>query len=314
MSVAWSIQPDRSWAYANRAFVYLAFALLGVFVADRLKELMYGLAALLGAVCVWALAGKALPWLHDDYERIARLSAPVGYWNALALLGAVALPIGLCLTTRRRVLGTLLVYGWLVGIALTVSRGGVLVAVVAVGAWTVLSRAWAPALATLVAAGIPAAGVVAVAFALDGVTSDGQSHSTRVSDGAIFGARTARRLGVAAVLGRVPPPEPTATVRRAALALVTVLAIGALVVASTQASSWWESFTNPTVTALPNDPSRLGDASSNYRWSWWKQAWRAWEDHPVGGTGAGSFKFTNRRYRTTNADPRPSRTACPCSS
>ena len=26
-SIAWSIEPDRSWDYANRAFVYLAFAL-----------------------------------------------------------------------------------------------------------------------------------------------------------------------------------------------------------------------------------------------------------------------------------------------
>ena len=64
---------------------------------------MYGFAALLGAVCVWSLAGKALPWLYEDYGRIARLRAPVGYWNALALLGDIALPIGLCLATRRRV-------------------------------------------------------------------------------------------------------------------------------------------------------------------------------------------------------------------
>ena len=64
-----------------------------------------GVAAMLGAVCVWALAGKALPWLYEDYGRIARLRAPVGYWNALALLGAIALPIGLCLATRRRVPG-----------------------------------------------------------------------------------------------------------------------------------------------------------------------------------------------------------------
>ena len=105
LSVAWSIEPDRSWDYANRGLVYLAFAIVGAFAADRIRELMFGLAAILGAVCVWSLAGKVLPWLYDDYERIARLRAPVDYWNALALLGAIALPIGLCLATRRRVLG-----------------------------------------------------------------------------------------------------------------------------------------------------------------------------------------------------------------
>jgi hypothetical protein len=301
-SVAWSIQPDRSWAYANRTFVYFAFALLGVFVADRLKELMVGLAALLGAVCAWSLAGKALPWLYDDYERIARLRAPVGYWNALALLGAVALPIGLCLATRRRVPGTLLVYGWIVAIALTYSRGGVVVAIVVVAAWALLSRAWSEALGTLVAAGIPAAIVIAVAFLLDGVTSDGQSHSTRVTDGASFGVVALAGLGLAAVLGRVPPPEPTAAVRRAAVALVAVVAVAAIVVGATQAGSWWDSFTSPTVAELSNDKSRFADTGSNYRWIWWKQAWHAWEEHPAAGTGAGSFKFTNRRYRTSSVD------------
>ena len=69
LSVAWSIEPDRSWAYANRGLVYLAFALVGAFAADRLKELMLGLAAILGAVCVWSLAGKVLPWLYEDYGR-----------------------------------------------------------------------------------------------------------------------------------------------------------------------------------------------------------------------------------------------------
>ena len=105
VSVAWSIEPDRSWAYANRGLVYLAFALVGAFAADRLSELLSALAAMLGAVCAWSLAGKVLPWLYEDYERVARLRAPIGYWNALALLGDVALPIGLWLATRRRVAG-----------------------------------------------------------------------------------------------------------------------------------------------------------------------------------------------------------------
>jgi hypothetical protein len=302
ISVAWSIEPDRSWAYANRGLVYLAFALVGAFAADRLKELMYGFAALLGAVCAWSLAGKGLPWLYEDYERVARLRAPVGYWNALALLGAVALPIGLCLATRHRVPGTLLVYGWLVAIPLTYSRGGVIVAVLAVAAWIALSRAWADALATLVAAGIPAAVVVAVAFFLPGVTDDGQSHSTRVTDGAIFGLVVLAGLGAAALLARIPPPEPTRTVRRAALALLAVAAAGVIVVGAAHASSWWDQFTSPTVSELTNGKGRFTEAGGNYRWTWWKQGWRAWRAHPAGGTGAGSFNFTNLRYRTTSAD------------
>src|SRR5438105_7926103 len=101
VSVAWSIEPDRTWDYANRTGVYVAFAIVGMFVAGRTRELALGFAALLGAVCVWALAGKVFPWLHEDYGRITRLRGPVGYWNALALLGDLALPLGLWLATRR---------------------------------------------------------------------------------------------------------------------------------------------------------------------------------------------------------------------
>jgi len=78
-SVVWSIEPDRSWAYANRTLVYVAFAVVGMFVAGRTRELALGLSALLGAVCVWSLAGKVFPWLYEDYGRIARLRGPVGY-------------------------------------------------------------------------------------------------------------------------------------------------------------------------------------------------------------------------------------------
>ncbi len=33
LSIAWSVEPDRTWSYANRAFVYLAFALVGAYLA-----------------------------------------------------------------------------------------------------------------------------------------------------------------------------------------------------------------------------------------------------------------------------------------
>ena len=102
VSIAWSTEPDRSWSYANRTFVYLAFALVGALLGAEPRRLLYGFSALLGAVCVWSLAGKVLPWLYEDYGRIARLRGPVGYWNALALLGDIALPLGLCLATRLR--------------------------------------------------------------------------------------------------------------------------------------------------------------------------------------------------------------------
>src|SRR5207247_4153262 len=130
---------------------------LGLFAARFSRDLAFGLAALLGAVAVWALAGKVFPWLAEDYGRIARLRNPVGIWNQLALLADFALPLALWVAWRRRVAGVLLAYVWLVALVLTYSRGGVLVAVAVVAAWIALSRRWLDAAATLVAAGVPAA-------------------------------------------------------------------------------------------------------------------------------------------------------------
>ena len=43
-------------------------------------------------------------------------------------------------------------------------------------------------------------------------------------------------------------------------------------------------------------------AGSNHRWVWWKEAWDGFRHHVVAGTGAGSFDFTNLRYRTSSLD------------
>ena len=301
-SVGWSIEPDRSWDYANRTVVYAAFAIVGAYVAGRTRELAVGLGVLLGAVCAWSLAGKVFPWLYEDYGRIARLRGPIGYWNALALLGDIALPIGLWLATRWRAAGALLVYGWIVALALTYSRGGIAVAVIVVAVWLAVSGFWLQGLAALVAAGLPAAGIAGLAFALSGVTSDGMSHSTRVHDGLIFGAALVAGAVVTVALSRIPPPEPVPAVRRAATALAIVVAAALFLVGGLHASTWWDEFTASDSSEVTNNPSRLTEASSNHRWVWWTEAWRGFKEHELAGTGAGSFEFTNLRYHTSTVD------------
>jgi tetratricopeptide (TPR) repeat protein len=54
--------------------------------------------------------------------------------------------------------------------------------------------------------------------------------------------------------------------------------------------------------AVGSGPQRLGSASSNFRFVWWRQAVRGWEHHRLAGTGAGSFNVTNLRYRDTYLD------------
>src|SRR5581483_1303258 len=237
VSIAWSTLPDRSWAYADRAVVYLLFALLGLWLAPRARELALGLGALLGLVALWALLGKLVPSVYDyGPPGVARLRGPVGLWNQLALLGAFALPLALW---RRRVEGTLLAFVWLVVLVLTESRGGIAVAAIVVALWFVFASERIAAACILLAAALPATVVCGVAFALDGITSDGQSYHTRWRDGIVFGVVLGVGAAVAALLARVPSPQPTPLLRRAAIALGVLAAAAVVTVGVVKAGSAW---------------------------------------------------------------------------
>src|SRR6476661_2334849 len=287
LSITWSALPDRSWEYANRAFVYLLFAALGLWLAGRTRDFALGVAALLGAVVTWSLLGKVLPFVYDDYGRIARLRGPVGLWNQLALLADFALPLALW---RRGRSGTLLAYAWIVALLLTYSRGGLLTAIVVLAAWFALTDERAQGAAVLLVAALPAAAVVGIAFLLPGVTSDGQSSHVRWRDGLIFGALLVAGALVAALVPR-PRLSPLA-LKRLAIAGAVAVVVGALAVLVLRGGSG----------SIGNSGGRLGSTSSNFRTVWWRQALDGWQHNALAGTGAGSFHVTNLRYRTTFLD------------
>jgi O-antigen ligase len=291
LSISWSSLPDRSWDYADRTLVYLLFTLLGLWFATRTRELALGFAGLLGAVAVWALAGKVLPVVHDyGPPGVTRLRAPVGLWNQLALLGAFALPLALW---RRRLAGTLLAYAWVVALLLTYSRGGIVTALVVVGAWFAFGGQRLESAATLVAAAVPAGVVVAIAFALPGVTSDGQSSHVRWRDGLIFGAVLIAGAVAAAALERLPRPRVTRGMRRALVVVIVLALVGIVVLVVVKGSGSG---------AVGNSGGRLASTSSNFRFVWWRQALDGLEGHELTGTGAGSFHLTNLRFRDNYLD------------
>jgi peroxiredoxin len=129
ISIVWSVQPDRSWDYVNRGLAYLAFFVLGMFVGALVprapRAAATGLAALLALVLGYALLAKGIPALYPDYGRLARLRSPVGFWNALALLGDFALVLGLWRAAQRRFDGVPLVFAAVLTVLLAYSRGGV---------------------------------------------------------------------------------------------------------------------------------------------------------------------------------------------
>ena len=326
LSISWSLDPDRSWAYTNRGLVYLAFACLGLFagavVPRAPRAVAAGLTVLLAGVLGWALLGKVVPSLFPDGGRLARLRSPVGYWNALALLADMAIAVGLWLAARRehraavRVAGVVLLYAAVVSVLLAYSRAGVLVAVAIVGVWLALRP---ERLESLAACGLAAAAGGAIAgwaVTRPGIAHDAQPYSTRVHDGAIFGVvfvlGAAIVVVAAASLLRADAETPLPPERRSELvrlSLIGVAVLGVLLFAASTIRAggpgqWLDAraheFTSNV--SVSESPGRVSSFSSNHRWAWWKESWRSFEEHPLGGTGAGSFVLVHRPLRTTSLD------------
>jgi hypothetical protein len=304
ISVIWSTSPDRTWVYTNRTLVYATFALVGVLVGARLSRdrLALAAAALLGLVAGWALLAKCVPALYSDYGRLARLRAPLDYWNELALLCDAGVAVALWLATvRRRVEGAVLLYALVVTLLLTYSRFGVVLACAAAVAWVLLDRGRVESLWVLVLGGGVGSAVFGIALTLPGITSDGQSRHVRAHDGWIFAlvvlAGAAIVAGGAFVLrSRTFAPALRARIERVAGIAALMLAVAAVALSVVFAGRIWREFTNPGNTQVVNTTTRLGSAKSD-RWVWWQEAWHGFTQHPGGGTGAGTFQQTNQMLR-----------------
>jgi tetratricopeptide (TPR) repeat protein len=307
ITIAWSAAPDRSWDYFNRGLAYLAFVVVGLGVGAAVRRaprtVAFGLAALIGAACLWALAGKVIPALYEDYGRFARLRSPVAYWNALALLAALGLPLGLWIASAReharelRAAAVLLVYVLVIALALTYSRGGLLAAVFALMAYLVLARERVDAILALALA--LAASVPPLAWGLTqpGVAEDFQTRATRVDDGAWFGVILVLAGAAAYGLAWLAVPrrlsaKAEALVVRAAVGTAIVIALAGAAVALSGSSD----------DVVPQGPSRQLSTGSNNRGTWWREAWEAFEGEPLIGIGAGGFEYIHRMLRESKID------------
>jgi hypothetical protein len=320
LSVIWSVAPDRSWEYVNRGFVYLAFTVIGVAIGaavpSAVRAAAGGLTVLLAAVLVWSLAGKVVPNLFPDGARTARLRDPIGYWNGLALLAAIALVLGLWFAVRRehprwlRAGAVVLCFLASVALLLTYSRGGVVVALIAVGVFLALCAQRLEAMAALLIAVVPAIVVSGWAFSQPEIVDDLQPYDDRLHSGLILGAALLTAGGLVGVGAYVAAglevrwsPRLRWKVTGLQLAGGAAVALLVAVLASSGghplgwARDGFREFTNPA-SAAGTGPERLASLSSNNRWTWWEEAWTLFENDPVEGRGAGSFAIARRPIRT----------------
>ena len=329
LSLLWSITPDRTWLEANRAIGYALVVALALAVGASDPRAIERMTVLLlaGAVLValYAFATKALPAVSvfglidlDRADGLSRLRAPLGYWNALALVCALAVPVAVRLACdmelRHGLRALALAAGLLLVcvIALTYSRGGLLAVAVGAVVLTALGGARLRGLAVLAALGLASLPVLTVAFSLPGTSGNGVALAVRASDGRLLGLTWLACLGLLLAAGlawlrlerrvRWTAARTRAVFRVGATlaALGVLLTVAALAVSDRglpgSVSDRVSSFTQPSRDDQ-FDPGRLVTTSSGNRWAWWKEAAGAWSDRPVAGWGAGSFRAIHLRYR-----------------
>src|SRR5680860_1095467 len=326
LSIAWSISPDQSWLELNRALAYGLVAALALVLGSSLpraaERVALGYLAIATLVALYALGVKLFPWVEipgildlDHADRFSLLRAPLGYWNAIGLACAMAVPIGLraavTLAGRARTAALLSLVVVLATLALTYSRGGLLVLAVMVG----LIVAVGPDRLKLLAVGgvalLGAAPAVVCVVLLDDLKTDGLSASARTGDGLLLALALAAGLALALLLARRLfargdlrlSDRAAGRARRGALVAavaVPLIVLGALAL-SDRGIGGPVAPQLAAVTAAKfdpqNDPSRVLRTNSGNRWVWWQEAVGAFSDRPVEGHGAGSFPLLHRAYR-----------------
>jgi hypothetical protein len=310
LSTAWASDAAGAYGEFTRVALYVAVFAITVVASTRGNAGRWadGLALGLVAVTVIALISRFFPGTFPQEEiprflpsGATRLSFPVGYWNGLAVLVAIAIPLLLRLVVIGRspvVRGLALapIPAIAATIYLTSSRAGVATAAVASIAFLLFTaRRWA-ATSALVVGGAGAIAAVLALLSRDALVngplgsaaaaSEGKSAALIIGGvcvlvGLLYG------IGCRAMVGR-PAPSPVVGWILLGVAVVTAV-VG---IAASHPIRRFEIFKNPPsqTTTASRLKEHLLSASGNGRWQLWHSAIDEFDSEPVFGRGAGSYE------------------------
>ncbi|MEE4275078.1 MAG: O-antigen ligase family protein [Thermoleophilia bacterium] len=322
-SIAWSFGPDLTWRAFNVCLLYLAIAAaVGLTPARRLqlRVLALGFVALAAAVGVYAFAGKTMPDIVTHAHRYARLDAPVGYWNVLALLMLMGTIVAVALASRRhsplvsRAAVAAAAVPMVFAFFFSYSRGGYVALAVVLLVYFSVTTTRLASLLTLVAIVGPAAVVLWGVRGLDTVFTATTDAALRATEGAILLRWSLVALAVTAALqvglallhrGVAWPRWSRVAAGAVVLAVVAVVTFGGgwLYVQEQGGSQWlrdqYEAFaTDSDERVSANSAARVFSLNTG-RPPLWREAVEQYRALPAQGTGAGTFFFTHERFRQT---------------
>ena len=323
LSLSWTESAERTFADLARVLGYLGAFSLAVFGAGRsgARRIVAGLGAGIAVVTLVALLSRLHPaWFPASHETAQflssgreRLSYPLNYWNGLAGLIAIGLPLLLHIATGAR---TAIARGLgaaarpALGLAafFTLSRGGIAAAFIALAIFLAFAPDRLPKLFTVSLAGVGSALLIGAA-----VSRDALQHALRNDAAHQQGTEVLIfTLVVCLVVGLVQAGFSTALLQgrrpgwsvvsrdqaRVAVGVAAGVALVAAVAfnAPSRAADGWDEFKGEG--APGKGAARLSSVAGESRYQFWSAAVDENASEPLTGTGSGTFEY----WWTRNGD------------
>jgi tetratricopeptide (TPR) repeat protein len=261
-----------------------------------------GLGLGVGALAVVALGSRLFPGAADTStvpehlpDVAARLSYPVGYWNGLGVLLALALPLllqaALTTTSWRRAAALGAVPILTAALVLTASRGAIAGCVVGAAIFLAVTADRRRAVVAVLVGAVGSAAAAAVVLLVDDVAAGTSGSATAA---VLLAAVCVSTGAAAAAVDRLVFPLPQA---RVTVAFLVSAAVAGAVLALPRLVS---GFSAPPGGRTESETlgAHLTSTAGSGRWQLWESALDAFAHAPVAGIGAGSFESWWSEHRT----------------
>lgn len=321
LAIAWTESAEKTIDELARTLTYFGFFLLAIAIQGRggLRRTAGAVGAAIGVVAALALLSRLHPaWfpenqLGDIYTGFeSRLNYPLNYWNGVAILVAMGLPLVLWLAAASRqlwarALASAALPVMALAIYYTFSRSGLIVGGIGLVVLLAAYPARRALVVPLVLGALGSGAVIAFATQREELKS-GVESATASSQG---DEMIAIVLGVCVLVGLlrfvlsraeergVLPEISAGPLERLPWRplIAGALVVGAIgVLATGEASDRWEEFKQPGSVGTTGE--RFQSAGGNGRYQYWDSALAATSSEPVTGIGAGTYQFWWEREAT----------------
>ena len=320
LGLTWTESTERTVTEIARVATFLGVLVLALASQQRVaaRHAVNGAACAIAVVAAAAVLSRLEPDVfgNQDLDTVfpgsaRRLAFPLGYWNLLAGLAVIGVPLLLsCAGGARTTLGRSLACAALpvVGLCifLTVSRGGVIALAVAVLVFLALAPDRLPQVGYALLGGGGAALLCLAVDGRDALQDNLRNEVARQQGQDLLGLVVLVCAGVGLLAAGLALADRHATRPRwtqpgrrltALVATVAVVVAAAVFVGAGgpgELSDRIDQFKTPTVTNGASDESvvtRLGDITGNGRYQYWQAAERAQATDELKGIGPGTFEY-----------------------